>query len=130
MRKLRETELLWFLSLCSEGLTIKEIVGEHEILQKNESQPLIRERVVWPRATVFRHLRKLIADNKVIKQRDYRNEGCLGRPALRYHVNPGRKFILEWPLGMSYQRCCTIVLRQSPEQKQLREEFSKYLSRK
>jgi len=130
MRKLRENELLWFLSLCSEGMTIKEIVGEHEISEKAELQPLIRERVVWPRATVFRHLKKLIADNKVIKKRDSRNEGCLGRPALKYQVNPSRKFVLEWPLGMSYQRCNTTVLRQSPEQKQLYEECKKYLSQK
>lgn len=130
MRKLRENELLWFLSLCSEGMAIKEIVGEHEILEKAELQPLIKKHVVWPRATVFRHLKNLIADNKVIKQRDSRNEGCRGRRTLRYQVNPSRKFVLEWPLGMSYQRYNTTVLRQSPEQKQFSEEYSKYLSRK
>jgi predicted transcriptional regulator len=152
MRKPRENELLRFLFFFgSEGLTIKEIVGEHEIIEKVKEQPSIRERVVWPRATVIRNLEKLIAANKVIKQRDPRNEECRGRPAFRYQVNPRRKFVLEWPLGKKIRHYKVkekirvivegkvtekvietedFILRRSREQKQLYEECLKYLSRK
>lgn len=165
MRKSRENELLRFLFLfspSSEGLTINEIVGEHNIIfQPFIGERLIREhsirkrsikvRVVWPKATVFRHLEKLIAANKVIKQPDSRNEGCRGRPASRYQVNPRRKFTFDWPLGKKtgkkkIKKKITVIvegkiteketekehfiLRRSREQKQLYEECLKYLSRK
>jgi hypothetical protein len=145
MRKSRKAELLWFLSLCSEGMTIKEIVGEHETSTKTIFQPLIKERVIWPRATVFRLLKKLITDKKVIKQRDSRTEGCRGRPALRYQANPSRKFILKYPLlGITYYKSYSRmgekrglnpekdqknVYRRSPEQKQFLKEYSQYFKK-
>jgi hypothetical protein len=126
MRKSREDELLWFLSSSPEGMTIKEIVGEHEILEKTISQQHgSRKRwfwgscIVWSKGTVFRHLKNLIAAGKV-KKHDPIKKGCRGKPGSRYQVNPDQKFYIPWfPPGLRYQRCGSPVLRQSDEQKQI-----------
>jgi DNA-binding transcriptional ArsR family regulator len=156
MRASKRGQILELLSFHREGLTWREIVGKHrwsstsigipDLYWKKGGQTLEHEQLTiptreviygewyFPRQTLDRHLKALVAEGIVEKVQEPRKQGERGRPTRRYRIKhwyewgcmyaryPAKRVGHRWFLGTRIERLGKKHVRLYPREK---EEFDK-----